>query len=55
MDLRWNYQYYQPWSDNEWLIQELMNDNDVIERDNRMELMIKVINNFHCEHKDSWT
>jgi len=24
----WDYQYYQPWNDNEWLLQELMN-NDV--------------------------
>jgi len=24
----WDYQYYQPWSDNEWLLQELM-DNDI--------------------------
>jgi len=24
----WDYQYYQPWSDNKWLLQELM-DNDI--------------------------
>jgi len=29
MDLEWDYWYYQPWSDNEWLIQELM-DNDIM-------------------------
>jgi len=27
MDMGWDYQYYQPWSDNKWLLQELMNDN----------------------------
>ena len=27
MNLEQNYNYYQPWSDNEWLIQELINDN----------------------------
>jgi len=29
MDMGWDYHYYQPWSDNEWLLQELIN-NDVI-------------------------
>jgi len=28
MDMGWNYQYYQPWSDNEWLLQEVIN-NDI--------------------------
>ena len=28
MDMGWDYQYYQPWSDNKWLLQELM-DNDI--------------------------
>jgi len=28
MNMGWNYQYYQSWSDNEWLLQELM-DNDI--------------------------
>jgi len=27
MDMGWDYQYYQPWNDNEWLLQGLMNDN----------------------------
>jgi len=26
MNLEWNYSYYYLWSDNEWLIQELIND-----------------------------
>jgi len=26
MDMGWDYQYYQLWSDNKWLLQELMND-----------------------------
>ena len=24
MDMGWDYQYYQLWSDNKWLLQELM-------------------------------
>jgi len=28
MDMEWDYQYYQPWSDDEWLLQELI-DNDI--------------------------
>jgi len=31
MDIGWDYQYYQLWSDNEWLLQELMNDNVITE------------------------
>jgi len=31
MDMGWDYQYYQPWSDNKWLLQELMNDNITME------------------------
>jgi len=27
MDIEWDYQYYQPWSKNEWLLQELINNN----------------------------
>jgi len=33
MDMGWDYQYYQPWSDNEWLLQELMNDNITTEEE----------------------
>jgi len=32
MNMGWNYQYYQPWSDNKWLLQELM-DNDITMRE----------------------
>ena len=32
MDMEWDYQYYQPWSDNEWLLQELMDDNTRMEK-----------------------
>jgi len=31
MDMGWDYQYYQPWSDNKWLLQELTNDNVTME------------------------
>jgi len=31
MDMGWDYQYYQPWSDNKWLLQELMDDNITME------------------------
>jgi len=27
MNMEWDYDYYQPWSDNKWLLQEIMNDN----------------------------
>jgi len=24
MNIEWDYSYYQPWSDNEWLVEEMM-------------------------------
>jgi len=24
MNIKWNYNYYQPWSDNEWLVDEII-------------------------------
>jgi len=24
MDIEWDYNYYQPWSDNEWLVDEML-------------------------------
>ena len=24
MNIEWDYSYYQPWSDNEWLVDEMM-------------------------------
>jgi len=24
MDIEWDYDYYQPWSDNEWLVDKMM-------------------------------
>jgi len=24
MNIKWDYGYYQPWSDNEWLVDEMM-------------------------------
>ena len=27
MNIEWNYNYYQLWSDNEWLLLELIDDN----------------------------
>jgi len=24
MNIEWNYNYYQPWSDNEWLVDEML-------------------------------
>jgi len=24
MNIKWNYNYYQPWSDNEWLVDEIL-------------------------------
>jgi len=35
MDMGWDYQYHQPWSDNEWLMQELMDDDENNKRDNK--------------------
>jgi len=31
MDMRWDYQYYQLWSNNKWVLQKLIDDNLVIE------------------------
>ena len=36
MNVGWNYQYYQPWSDNEQLIQGLIDNDNNIEEDNRI-------------------
>ena len=36
MDLGQDYQYYQLWSDNKWLIQELIDNDDNIEEDNKI-------------------
>jgi len=36
MDLEWDYHYYQPWSNNEWLIQELMYNDVTMEKDNKI-------------------
>ena len=36
MDLGWDYHYYQPWSDHKWLIQELMDNDDIMERDKKI-------------------
>jgi len=32
MNIKWDYNYYQPWSDNEWLVDEIlaMLDEDVV-------------------------
>jgi len=32
MNIEWDYNYYQPWSDNEWLVDEMlaMLDEDII-------------------------
>jgi len=35
MDIEWNYQYYQPWSDNDWLLQELIDNNVIIEEEEK--------------------
>jgi len=24
MNIKWNYSYYQPWSDNEWLVDKIL-------------------------------
>jgi len=31
MDMGWDYQYYQPWSNNKWLLQELMDNDSAME------------------------
>jgi len=32
MNIEWDYNYYQPWSDNEWLVDKMMTmlDEDII-------------------------
>jgi len=36
MDLEQSYHYYQPWNDNKWFIQELMDNDVIIEKDNKI-------------------
>jgi len=36
MDLEQSYHYYQPWNDNKWLIQELMDNDVIIAKDNKI-------------------
>jgi len=31
MNMGWDYQYYQLWSNNEWLLQELMDNDSIME------------------------
>jgi len=31
MNMGWDYQYYEPWSNNEWLLQELMDNDSIME------------------------
>ena len=34
MDLHWDYEYYQPWTDNKWLIQGMLAMNSKADEDN---------------------
>jgi len=36
MDLEQSHHYYQPWNDYKWLIQELMDNDVIIEKDNKI-------------------
>ena len=49
MDLEWDYHYYQPWSNNEQLIQQLMDNNVIMEKDDKIN---DKIYNFHMSRLD---
>ena len=40
MNIKWNYSYYQPWSDNEWLVDEVMT---LMDEDTTMQKCIKCL------------
>ena len=33
MELYWNYDYYQPWTDNKWIVEEMMAVKDKEDKD----------------------
>ena len=36
MELHWDYDYYQPWTDNEWIVEEIMAIKDKEDKGNAM-------------------
>ena len=34
MELHWDYDYYQPWTDNEWMVKEIIAIRDERDKDN---------------------
>ena len=34
MELHWDYDYYQPWTDNEWMVKEMIAIRDERDKDN---------------------
>jgi len=56
MNIEWDYDYYQPWSDNEWLVNEMlaMLDEDVVRatgaQDSRRILSNITVYNYDTTH-----
>jgi len=37
MELHWDYDYYQPWTDNKWIVEEIMVIRDKGDQDDAMD------------------
>jgi len=37
MELYWDYDYYQPWTNNEWMVNEMLAIRDEVDKDNTMD------------------
>jgi len=37
MESHWDYDYYQPWTDNKWMVEEIMVIRDKGDKDNTMD------------------
>jgi len=40
MELHWDYDYYQPWTDNEWIVKEIMAIKDKEDKDDTINDML---------------
>ena len=50
MNIEWDYSYYQPWSDNEWLVDEVMT---LMDEDTTMQKCIKCLEILN-RHQTLW-
>ena len=37
IELHWDYNYYQPWTDNKWIVEEIMTIRDEKDKDNTID------------------